>query len=199
MPTPMAEVPEGLVAVDLDESSAVVTLDPSLYPLPAIYGAAYVFIDRAYVLLDRSSDGPPGDPAGDPSDKRIRVTLVAKQPSPTREDLEAMVGELANEALACAYRHQLTQDNRVTVETVTMQAMAGAMGAPSLADLADFDFTDDALDDPLGIAQSWEEKHGKKPPGPSSAEPSAEPSADPSPTATADGASPSESEPEGAP
>lgn len=178
MPTPMAEVPEGLVAVDLDESSAVVTLDPSLYPLPAIYSAAYVFIDRAYVLLDRPSD--------DPSDERIRVTLVAKQPSPAREDLEALVGELANEALACAYRHQLTQDNRVTVETVTMQAMAGAMGAPSLADLADFDFTDDALDDPLGIAQSWEEKHGKKPPGPPSAAPSAEGAADAAADAAAD-------------
>lgn len=157
MPTPMAEVPEGLLEVDLSEGSAVVQLDTALYPLPAIYGAAYVFIDRAYVLLDR------------PADDRVRVTLVAKQPSPPREDLEALVGELANEALACAFRHQLTQDNRVTVETVTMQAMAGAMGAPSLDDLADFDFTDDALDDPLGIAQSWEEKHGKKAPGPASA------------------------------
>ena len=26
------------------------------------------------------------------------------------------------------------------------------------------EFTDDALDDPLGIAQSWEEKHGNKDP-----------------------------------
>ncbi len=154
MSTPLPEVPEGLVEVDLREGTAVVALDTSLYPLPAIYGATYVFIDRAYVVLDRPADG------------RIRVTLMAKQPSPTVEDLRALVGELANEVLACAFRHQLTQDNRVTVETVTMQAMASAMGPPSLDDLADFDFTDDALDDPLGIAQSWEEKHGKKAPGP---------------------------------
>jgi len=145
------EVPEGLLEVDLNEGSAIVQLDTSLYPLPAIYGAAYVFIDRAYVLLDR------------PSDDRVRITLLAKQGSASADELQALVGELANELLACAFRHQLTQDNRVVVETVTMQAMAGAMGAPSLADLADFDFTDDALDDPLGIAQSWEEKHGKKP------------------------------------
>lgn len=147
----MPEVPEGLLEVDLNEGSAIVQLDTSLYPLPAIYGAAYVFIDRAYVLLDR------------PSNDRVRITLLAKQGSASAEELQALVGELANELLACAFRHQLTQDNRVVVETVTMQAMAGAMGAPSLADLADFDFTDDALDDPLGIAQSWEEKHGKKP------------------------------------
>jgi His-Xaa-Ser system protein HxsD len=149
MSTPLAEIPPGLVEVDLHEGTAVMQLDASLYPLPAVYGAAYVFIDRCYVLLDRPADG------------RLRVTLTSKDPAPSPEELRALVGELANELLACAFRHQLAQDNRVVVETVTMQAMAGAMGAPSLADLADFDFTDDALDDPLGIAQSWEEKHGR--------------------------------------
>jgi len=171
MSTSLPEVPEGLVAVDQSEGSVAVHLDSSLYPLPAIYGATYVFIDRAYVLLDR------------PAPDRIRVTLVAKQPEPTPEQLEELVGELANEVLACAFRHQLTQDNRVTVETVTMQAMASAMGPPSLDDLADFDFTDDALDDPLGIAQSWEEKHGKKAPGaPAEAEPEARAEAEPEPS-----------------
>jgi His-Xaa-Ser system protein HxsD len=159
MSTPLAEIPEGLVEVDLHEGTAVVQLDGSLYPLPAVYAAAYVFIDRCYVLLDR------------PAPDRIRITLTTKDPPPAPDAvddgadqaaaLRALVGELANELLACAFRHQLAQDNRVLVETVTMQAMAGAMGAPSLADLADFDFTDEALDDPLGIAQSWEEKHGR--------------------------------------
>ena len=31
-----------------------------------------------------------------------------------------------------------------------MQAIAGAMGPPSLEDLEDFDFTDEAFEDPLG-------------------------------------------------
>ena len=162
MSTPLTEIPEGLVEVDLHEATAAVQIDDSLYPLPAVYGAAYVFIDRCYVLLDRPAAG------------RIRVTLTSKElPAAASEALDdearnmrksrmhALVGELANELLACAFRHQLAQDNRVLVETVTMQAMSGAMGPPSLADLADFDFTDEALDDPLGIAQSWEEKHGR--------------------------------------
>lgn len=147
----MPQVPDGLLEVDLSDGAAVVTLDTSLYPLEAIYGATYVLIDRAYVLLDR------------PAPERIRATVMAKTAETTAAELHALVGELANELLACAYRQQLTAQNRVLVETVTMQAMAGAMGAPSLDDLADFDFTDDALDDPLGIAQSWEERHGKKP------------------------------------
>ena len=48
MSTPLAQArdqfPEGLVEVDLHEATASVQLDDSLYPLPAVYGAAYVFI-----------------------------------------------------------------------------------------------------------------------------------------------------------
>ncbi len=58
----------------------------------------------------------------------------------------------------------------MAIETVTVQAIAGAMGEPSLDDLADFDFTDEALDDPLGIAQSWEEKYGRPAPAKAEAE-----------------------------
>ena len=46
--------------------------------------------------------------------------------------------------------------------TVTTQALAGAMGAPTLDDLASFDFTEEGFDDPLGIAMSWEEKQQQK-------------------------------------
>lgn len=132
-------------------------VDETLYPLAAIYGAAYVFIDRAYVFLDR------------PEANKVRVSLSAKGEA-EEGALEQLVGIFANELLACAWRNQITQDNRVLIETVTVQAIAGAMGEPSLDDLADFDFTDDALDDPLGIAQSWEEKHGKKAPTDDSSE-----------------------------
>jgi His-Xaa-Ser system protein HxsD len=127
-------------------------IDAQLYPLQAVYGASYIFLDRCYVFIDRVEAG------------RYRVTLSAKQPAEETEALRGLVGEFANELLSCAWRHQVTQDNRVAIETVTVQAIAGAMGEPSLDDLADFDFTDEALDDPLGIAQSWEEKHGRKTP-----------------------------------
>jgi hypothetical protein len=36
------------------------------------------------------------------------------------------------------------------------------MGPPSLEDLAAYDFSDEPLEDPLGIAMSWEEKYKKK-------------------------------------
>jgi His-Xaa-Ser system protein HxsD len=150
--TSFSDIPEAVVAVDATERSVSVTIDAELYPLQAVYGAAYIFIDRCYVFVDRPAPG------------RYRVTLAAKQDVAEVEALRAVVGEFANELLSCAWRHQITQDNRVAIETVTVQAIAGAMGEPSLDDLADFDFTDEALDDPLGIAQSWEEKHGRPSP-----------------------------------
>jgi His-Xaa-Ser system protein HxsD len=154
--TSFSDIPEAVVAVDASARSVSVTIDAELYPLQAVYGAAYIFIDRCYVFIDRPQPG------------RYRVTLAAKQDVAESEALRAVVGEFANELLSCAWRHQITQDNRVAIETVTVQAIAGAMGEPSLDDLADFDFTDEALDDPLGIAQSWEEKHGR--PSPAKAE-----------------------------
>ncbi|HLT38810.1 MAG TPA: His-Xaa-Ser system protein HxsD [Enhygromyxa sp.] len=150
--SPISDIPEALVSAALTERSVSITLDAELYPLQAVYGASYVFLDRCYVFLDRPEPG------------RLRATLSAKQAVEEPEALRQLVGEFANELLSCAWRHQVTQDNRVAIETVTVQAIAGAMGEPSLDDLADFDFTDEALDDPLGIAQSWEEKHGRKTP-----------------------------------
>lgn len=148
------DIPAGLVASDLDEAAVQLHVDPAIYPLQAIYGAAYIFIDRCYVFLDR------------PQAETVRVTLSSKGGQADAGALRALVGEFANELLSCAWRHQITQDNRVMLETVTMQAIAGAMGPPSLDDLASFDFSDQGFDDPLGIAMSWEEKHGKKAPVP---------------------------------
>jgi hypothetical protein len=45
--------------LDAAASTLTLSLDTSLYPRDVLYAAAYVFLDRAYVLLDR--DGPRAD------------------------------------------------------------------------------------------------------------------------------------------
>lgn len=150
MPT-LEGFPENLARVDLDEGRATIDVDASLYPLEALYGAAYVFIDRCYVLLDR------------PEPTKLRVVLSPKKPEgDLAAQLRELVGELANELLSAAWRHQITQENRASIEAVTLSAISGAMGPPSLDELEAFDFTDEAFEDPLGIAMSWEEKYAKK-------------------------------------
>jgi His-Xaa-Ser system protein HxsD len=145
-----AGFPSELASVDTASGAARLELDESLYPLEALYGAAYIFIDRCWVLLDRPGAG------------RWRVTLSPKGGGADAKTLGALVGEFANELLSCAWRHQITQANRAVIEQVTVQAIGGAMEPPSLDELAKYDFTGEALDDPLGIALSWEEKYKKK-------------------------------------
>ena len=143
-------LPKDLVAHDPAEGSVTITVDASVYPIEALYGAAYIFIDRCYVLIDRPRGGS------------FSVSLTPKATA-ADEALRAMVGEFANELLSQAWRQKILEENRVILETVTTQALAGAMGPPSLDDLAAFDFSEESFEDPLGIAMSWEDKYKKKP------------------------------------
>lgn len=158
MPSP-DELPADLVEVDATERSVALRIDATLYPLGAIYGAAYVFIDRCYVLLDKADDG------------RVRVTLAWKKGEPPEGALRAVAGEFANELLSCAWRAQIAEGSRAIIEAATARALSGAMGSPSLDDLEGFEFGEAALEDPLGIAMSWEDKYGKKKPSPEPQEP----------------------------
>ena len=67
-----------------------------------LYAAAYVFLDRAYVLLDR--DGA-----------RFLVHLRGKQ-ALDEATLRAMAGEFENELLAQALRHRVVQANQRIIE-----------------------------------------------------------------------------------
>jgi His-Xaa-Ser system protein HxsD len=132
-------------SLDAQASTLTLSLDGSLYPPDVLYAAAYVFLDRAYVLLDR--DGA-----------RFLVHLRGKQAldEPT---LRAMAGEFENELLAQALRLRVVQANRRIIEDITALAISGAGGVPTqdplLIDLQEPN-EDGFLDDPLGIAQPWE-------------------------------------------
>lgn len=133
---------------DLGEGSVRIEFDEGLYPRDAVYGAAYVFIDRCYVHLDRIAD------------QRVQVQLKAKKPG---ADTQALAGEFQNELLSQAWRQKIVEENRQFVEAITARALGGAAGAPGLDELLAMDIGEEtAFDDPLGIAMSWEEKYKKK-------------------------------------
>ncbi len=140
------------ITTELSQGTATFAVDPTLYPLDALYGAAYIFIDRCFVFLDKN-------PAG-----HVLVSLSPKKGAADEATLKNWAGEFGNELLSCAWRHQIAASNRQVLEQVTSLALAGAMGPPSLDDLSNFDFSSQPLEDPLGIAQSWEEKYKKKAP-----------------------------------
>jgi His-Xaa-Ser system protein HxsD len=151
--------PEILTARD---GKLVLSLDKGLYPLEVIYGAAYIFIDRAYVLLGKAGDA---------------VTVeIATKAGGDEAALRALAGEFGNELLSQALRRRITKENQNILETIVSQALAGATGAmvPSAFEDDEDDDDLDFLDDPLGIAVPWEERFKKRGSAPAQPGPDAE-------------------------
>jgi His-Xaa-Ser system protein HxsD len=152
-------------------------LSTKLYPLEAVYQAAYLFIDNFYVYLDRPENGI------------ITVELRAKNGSD--EDLGSFEGEFRNELLNQVVRRQVNRQSGKLRELIVSRAIFGALGDQALnqalaaaegrEDAGLQDLGDDALkaeqeeldrllaeieadfaDDPMGIATPWDEKYGDK-------------------------------------
>ncbi len=144
----------------LDPATATLrlSLDVGLYPRDVLYAAAYVFLDRAYVLLDRQ-------------DARFIVQFRGKR-SLEEATFRAMAGEFENELLAQALRNQVFDANQRIIEDVVAVAIAGASaGSEPHTDRGDEHLTlidpndpdDGFLADPAGIARPFEpEKQGAK-------------------------------------
>lgn len=152
---------------DKSDKEVKIIVDAKIYPLEAIYGASYVFLDKAYVFLD-------GDP-----EKKIDVTLKLK-PGSLFEDAKTLKGEFLNELLNASWRYQISKENKNLREYIVGAALLGTTGEIKLyhdePDIEDEEreiedevevkgdgqidvFGQNAeFDDPLGIAVPWEEK-----------------------------------------
>jgi His-Xaa-Ser system protein HxsD len=93
------------VEADLDEGS---------FPRDAVFAAAFTFIDRCYVHLDRAEGG------------RLGVVLRAK--SPGSLDAEALAAELREELLGQAWRRRLAEEGRDLTASITASAYGGPEG-----------------------------------------------------------------------
>lgn len=144
------------------------SLNANIYSFESILGAAYSFLDRAYIFLD-----------GDPK-KNIKVVLKLKKES-SGLNPESLKGEFLNELLGQSLRLKLAKDNKKIQEYIVGQALFGA--SPEQAQSENVN-EDDELDkilerelkaleeeeknaakdkkDPLGVLTSWDEKGVKK-------------------------------------
>jgi His-Xaa-Ser system protein HxsD len=122
-------------------------IDESVYPLEAVYGACYLFLDKCFVYLSRARAGV------------IDVRLTARE-SATPAELDALAGEFANELLSQATRLRLSQATMRIREYYTAAALRAAASAPSVDDLLAELESEELLEDPLEIMVPWEEKHG---------------------------------------
>jgi len=125
-------------------------LNTKIYPLEAIYSAAYVFLDRAYIYLD-----------GDPK-KEIIVSLKLKKIS-NQNDLESLEGEFYNELLNYLLRTKIAKKNKKIREFIIGTALTSALPKEPLIDFSGTEkFAQESFEkDPLGIRIPWEKKYEK--------------------------------------
>jgi len=145
------------ISINVSKNQVVGAINPKVYPLEAVYGAAYVFLDRAYVFLDEDSKG------------RILVSLKGKEKL-NKKQLEALKGEFYNELLNYSLRYQISKDNRKIREYIVGRALVGAIGEDKFEEEAasseDGEDKEEEIEewkgDTMGISIPWEEKYGNK-------------------------------------
>jgi His-Xaa-Ser system protein HxsD len=148
---------DSALKIDSAARSVRIEVDLEVHTRNAVFGAAYVFIDRCYVWLDKTDAG------------KFVVELKARAGDET--PLEALAGEFANELLSQSTRATVYEHNSELVQAIVNRALrgAGAGGGTAakidLAELEALELDDEPFDDPLGIAMSWEQKYGKSSPG----------------------------------
>ena len=135
--------------INRKENQIVFTLKAQNYPLEAIYSTASVFIDRCYVYLD-----------GDPKNE-ISVSLKGKEEL-NKKQLESLQGEFLNELLNYLLRVEIARRNKKIRESIVAAALASGLESGLFGAASDAQPGNSWLEDPLGIAVPWEEKHFEK-------------------------------------
>jgi len=131
----------------LNENQIKIEINPEIYPLEAVYGAAYVFLDKAYLRLD-------GDP-----EKKVIVNIKSKN-NLNKKELENLADDFLNELLNYGLRYKISKNNRKIREYIVGTALLFASTAVSEGPKEEK--KEDWQKDTLGIAVPWEEKYGKK-------------------------------------
>jgi len=123
-----------------------ITVDSNLYPLEAIYGASYAFLDKAYIRLS-------GDPKG-----KIIVQIKGKGGDNPKK-LENLADDFTNELINYGLRSQISKNNKKIREYIVGTALLSALGEMSESE---GEAKEDWQKDALGIAVPWEDKYGGK-------------------------------------
>lgn len=89
------------------ENYVLVSVNPGIYPLDVVYSAAYVLIDRAYIIID-----------GNPNEEII-VELRPK----AKEDVELLGRDLNNELLNYAVYQARAEKNKTVRDAIVQRAL----------------------------------------------------------------------------
>ena len=154
----MTEAAKSVPGIDSVLPTEVI-VNPKIFPLDVIYSAAYVFLDKHYIMLD-----------GDPK-KKVVVKILPKGGSGSKDIEKEFHNELINYSF---YKKQVERNSEIRKAMIQRALATSELSgehsyesttSPGKGDAEDEEFEDldaDFIEDPEGIAIPWEEKYGKK-------------------------------------
>lgn len=120
------------------ENYLLVSVNPQLYPLQVVYSAAYMFLDKTYMII-----------GGDPREEII-VELRPKEKS--KADLEKLGGEFNNELVNYAVYAVQSARNQEIRDALVKRAFI-TNNLESEEERGELDY----IKDPLGIKEPWKQ------------------------------------------
>ena len=92
----MVRIQNALKNIEINEDFSIFTVNPKIYSLKIVYSAAYILIDKAFIVLD-------GDP-----EKEIIVEIRRKKEN---QSLRELTGEFNEELLNYAVHYSKLAEN----------------------------------------------------------------------------------------
>ena len=122
------------IVISKDGENVEVFINPKIYPLPVIFGAAYSFMDKAYAVIDKDQNN-------------VVITLWPKKKQDLKETAMLFSQELLNYAV-CFSQSKKTEEVRLALAKRAFLAHSGTASCNNEL----------FVNDPLGIASPWQKK-----------------------------------------
>jgi His-Xaa-Ser system protein HxsD len=147
----------GISAINEEENYVLVSVNPQIYSLDTIYTAAYVFLEKAYLVLDGNLQ------------KEISIKLTGKKKC-GKEELTILGEEFLNELINYGFYKKQSEQNKQIRQILLRKALLTGLDeeieqGEFLKEFEDLQYEEEDLEeieDPEGIAIPWEEKYGDR-------------------------------------
>ena len=132
------------IGYEISDQTIRYIIDETIYPLDAIYGASYLFVDRCFLFFNRVED------------QKIEIHMKSKGSA----SLEDLLGEFCNELLNQVIRFRLGESTAKIREYYMARAFLSHPAQNSIdALLAELD-AEELEEDELEISVPWEQGDG---------------------------------------
>ena len=134
------------IGYEISDQTIRYVIDETVYPLDAIYGASYLFVDRCFLFFGRAEDQ--------------KIEIHMKKRTNDGDSLDDLLGQFCNELLNQVIRFRLAESTSKIREYYMARAFLSHPAQNSIDSLlAELD-AEELEDDELEISVPWEQGDG---------------------------------------